>query len=60
MQGVLMSILPVVFMFFVKQASPDFFDVFLKDNLGRMILAYAVVSEVVGVFLIMKLSKVDI
>jgi len=60
MQGVLMSALPLVFMVFVKQVSPDFFDIFLKDSLGRMILAYAVVSEILGVFFILKLSKVDI
>jgi len=60
LQGIIMSVLPILFGLFVFKVNPDFFDVFLKDNLGRTLLAYAVVSEIIGIIFIRKLSKIDI
>lgn len=60
MQGVIMSILPVVFGLFVYKVNPGFFDIFFKDKFGRMLLAYAAVSEILGVIFIAKLSRVDV
>ncbi len=60
MQGIIMSILPILFGIFVYKMNPGFFDVFFKDNLGRGLMVYAVISEILGIIFIRKLSKVDI
>jgi tight adherence protein B len=60
LQGAIMSFIPIVFGFFVYKMSPNFFGVFLKDNFGKMLLAYAAVSEILGIFFIRKLSRIEI
>ncbi|MDD4908712.1 MAG: type II secretion system F family protein [Candidatus Omnitrophica bacterium] len=60
MQGVIMSLLPILFGIFVYKVNPGFFDVFLKDNFGRGLMLYAIISEILGIIFIRKLSKVDI
>jgi tight adherence protein B len=60
LQGIIMSALPVVFGIFVYKVTPDFFDIFLKDNFGRMLFGYAIISEILGVIFIAKFSKVDV
>jgi tight adherence protein B len=60
MQGAIMSLLPIVFGIFVYKVNPGFFDVFFKDNFGRGLMAYAIISEILGIIFIRKLSKVDI
>lgn len=60
LQGAIMSALPVLFAVFVYKMNPDFFAVFFKDNFGRGLLAYVVLSEILGIFFIRKLSRVDI
>jgi tight adherence protein B len=60
LQGAIMSILPILFGAFVYKINPNFFDVFLKDNFGRGLLTYAIISEILGIIFIRKLSRVDI
>jgi tight adherence protein B len=60
LQGIIMSIIPVGFAVFVYQTNPHFFDVFFKDDFGRMLMGYAVVSQLLGIVFIRKFSKVDI
>lgn len=60
LQGVIMSALPVLFGIFVYKVNPNFFDAFLKDDFGRLLLIYAFFSELIGVFLIWKLSRVEV
>lgn len=60
LQGIIMSILPVVFGIFVYKVDTRFFDMFLQDDMGKMLMAYAVVSEILGVFFIRKFSTIDI
>lgn len=60
LQGAIMSVIPIIFGLFVYKMNPGFFDVFLKDNVGRMLLTYAVASEIVGMFFIWKLSRIEI
>lgn len=60
MQGIIMSILPVLFTLFIYKVNPDFFDIFLKEPFGRMLLVYAAISEVLGAIFIAKLSRVDV
>jgi tight adherence protein B len=60
LQGLIMSLLPIFFGLFVYRSNPDFFSMFLKDNLGRALMIYAFISEVLGVFFIHKLSRVEV
>jgi tight adherence protein B len=60
LQGLIMSLIPVFFAIFVCKTDPHFFDIFFKDEFGKMLLTYAVVSQIIGTYLIIKLSRVDI
>lgn len=60
LQGAIMSLIPIGFAAFVYKTNPGFFDAFLNDKLGRFLLGYAVVSEILGVFFIKKFSKIEI
>jgi len=60
MQGAIMGLLPIVFAVFIYFVNPNNFDVMLKDKMGQMLLIWGVVSEIIGVILIKKLSRVEI
>ncbi|MDD2752596.1 MAG: type II secretion system F family protein, partial [Candidatus Omnitrophica bacterium] len=60
LQGAIMSVIPIFFAIFIYQSDKHYFDIFFQDSFGKAILTYAVISEVIGAFLIMKLSKVDV
>jgi len=60
LQGIIMGILPIVFAFLVYSMNNKFFDVMLRDRMGQMLLVYAVFSYLIGLFILLKLSKVDI
>ena len=59
-QGKIMMILPIVFAYGVYKLDPHFLDVMTQDATGRMLLIYAVFSEIVGIVLINRLSKIEI
>lgn len=59
-QGVIMSLLPIGFAMMVYSFNPNYFDVMLANPLGRMLLVYAVISEIIGIFLIKVFSKVNL
>lgn len=60
LQGIIMSVLPILFGVFVYKTNPHFFDVFIKDSFGRMLFGYAIVSQIVGMFFIRKFSRIEI
>jgi tight adherence protein B len=61
LQGVIMSIIPIAFGAFVYfMVDPHFFDTLMGDPVGRILLMYAVVSEILGIFFIRKFSRIDI
>jgi tight adherence protein B len=60
LQGVIMGILPVGFAFFISRVNPESFNVLLNTRVGQMLLVYAVASEIIGVILIKKLSRVEV
>lgn len=60
LQGVIMSLIPFAFGYMVYKADPNFFDVFFTTDLGRILFTYACISQVLGIFFIIKLSKVDV
>jgi tight adherence protein B len=60
LQGIIMSLLPFVFVGWVVAFNPHHFDVMFNSDLGRMLLIIAVVLQVVGIFLIRKFSIIRI
>lgn len=60
LQGRVMMLLPIVFGYGVYKFDPTFFNTLMNDPQGRMMLGYAVVSEILGMFFIIRLSKVEV
>lgn len=59
-QGVVMSILPIAFCIGVFSFQPHFFDIMLKTEVGRGLLMYALFSEIMGVYMIYRVSHLSI
>ncbi len=59
LQGAVMGLLPIVFAIFVYKINPSSFDFMLKDSVGKMLILYAVVSQIIGLLMIKKMCKVD-
>ncbi|MBF0523307.1 MAG: type II secretion system F family protein [Candidatus Omnitrophica bacterium] len=55
-QGFVMTLLPIGFGFIVYSTNPRIFNNMLTSDLGRAMLIYAVISEIIGGFLIWKIS----
>jgi len=55
-QGVVMSLLPIAFFFVIYSTNPTFFQHMFKSETGRALLIYAAFSEVIGAFMIWKIS----
>jgi tight adherence protein B len=60
MQGVIMSGLPLVFVWWVITFNRAHFDIMLKNDLGRMLLIVAVALQIIGMILIRKFSIIRI
>ncbi|MFC1704494.1 type II secretion system F family protein [Candidatus Omnitrophota bacterium] len=60
LQGVIMSILPVGFAFFINKQQPDHFDIMWESYTGRKLLVTAVVLQILGIFLIKKISTLKV
>jgi tight adherence protein B len=56
LQGIVMSLLPIAFGFIVYSSNRRLFDHMLVSDMGRALLAYAAVSELIGAVLIWKIS----
>ncbi len=59
-QGIIMSILPVGFSAVVFKTNPQMMETMLSSSLGRCLLIYAVVSELIGIVLIRAVSRVEV
>jgi tight adherence protein B len=60
LQGLVMSILPVIFVLWVLNFNRHHFDNMMQNETGRTLLIVAAVLQVVGVFLIRKFSEIKI
>ncbi len=56
LQGVVMALLPIAFAFIIYSANRRMFDNMVSSPTGRAMLMYALVSEIIGAFLIIKIS----
>ena len=59
-QGVIMSIIPVVFVVFILKFNPHHFDTMMHDEKGKMLLITAVVLQICAFFFIKKFSTVKV
>jgi len=59
LQAYIMSILPIAFAFFVRSFNHEYFDQMLADRTGQMLLALSGVLWVVGIILLIIMSRVD-
>ena len=57
LQGIMMGLLPIIFVFVTYTMDRNHFGFFLKDDLGRVILAGIVVAQVFGGYLFMRFSR---
>lgn len=57
LQGIVMSILPFVFIWWVITFNRRHFDIMLNSEIGRMLIIGAAGLQIVGLFLIYKFSK---
>lgn len=60
LQGLIMSILPFIFVFWVSAFNRSHFDIMLESETGRMLLVAAVILQLVGMVLIKKFSTIKI
>ncbi len=60
LQGIIMSALPFVFIWWVVSFNREHFDIMLKSEIGRSLLLLAVVLQAVGMVLIRKFSTIKI
>lgn len=60
MQGMIMSGLPFLFVWWVMTFNPGHFNIMLHSDLGKILLMVAVFLQIVGMFLISKFSKIRI
>jgi tight adherence protein B len=60
MQGVIMSVLPFVFVWWVLTFNRHHFDIMFESETGRMLLLLAITLQIVGMLLIRKFSEIKI
>ena len=60
LQGIIMSVLPFLFVGWVLSFNRKHFDIMLSSELGRILIMAAVGLQVVGMFLIHKFSKINV
>jgi tight adherence protein B len=60
LQGIIMSVMPIAFGVVIYFLNPGFMKVMFEDRIGQIALAIAAGLEVIGVFLLWKLSKVEV
>ena len=60
LQAYIMSLLPVLFAAFVRTINPHYFDPLLQTPQGGVVLVIAVTLWLVGIWLLIRLSKVEI
>ncbi len=60
LQGLVMSVLPILFVLWVLSVNKHHFDGMMQSDFGRFLLILAVVLQAVGMFLIRKFSEIKI
>jgi len=60
LQGVIMTILPIGFTLFIYKQNPGHFDIMWQTQLGRILVAIAIFLQLLGMYLIKRISTFKI
>ncbi|MBM3244955.1 MAG: hypothetical protein FJZ15_04090 [Candidatus Omnitrophica bacterium] len=60
LQGIVMSVLPILFVLWVVSINKHHFDGMMQSDIGRMLLVVAVFLQIIGMFLIRVFSTIKI
>ena len=60
LQGIIMSVIPLFFAWWVMTFNKNHFDIMLRSQIGRVLLAVAIVLQILGIILIRKFSTIKI
>ena len=60
LQGMIMSIMPIVFAFITYRFKPEVLQMMLQNPVGKLLLAAAVILEIIGIVLIRIFSRVEV
>lgn len=60
LQGIIMACLPIAFAAFIYKQDPHHFDIMLETQLGKILLVGAVLAQIIGMYLIKKVSTLNI
>jgi tight adherence protein B len=60
LQAKILSALPVLFAILIFRLNPNFFDQMVSEEVGRALLAWCVISEVIGAFVLYRLSHIEV
>ncbi|MCM8792474.1 MAG: type II secretion system F family protein [Candidatus Omnitrophica bacterium] len=59
-QGMVMMALPILFALGISRLNPQYFQTMLNSDVGRALLLYALISQVLGIIMIRRLSKLEV
>lgn len=60
LSGVVITLLPIVIAFAITLLNPEYITVLLTTTIGQVLVAAAVVMEIIGVYLLTKIIDIDI
>ena len=60
LQAYIMSMLPILFAVFVRSTNPGYFDLLLNTHIGNVLILVACSLWAVGIFFLVRLSKVEV
>ncbi len=60
LQAMIISAMPFFFVPFVLSQDPHHFDIFFQDQVGQFLLVYAIISQLLGLFFVKKLGKIEV
>lgn len=60
LQGIIMAFLPIGFCWFIYKQNPNHFDIMFETQIGKTLLVGAVVGQLLGMYLIKKISTIRV
>lgn len=60
LQGIIMAALPIVFTCFIYRQDPRHFDIMWQSDLGKILIIGAIVAQIVGMYLIKRISTLRV
>lgn len=60
MQGIIMAILPIIFTIFIYKQEPTHFNIMLETQMGRVLIGLAILLQLLGMYLIKRISTLKV